>query len=893
MKCCLSYDKGARRAPRRASSREISRSIIVPMLTMVVFGAVAAGGEPPEGALMSTSTMRLDPARNESPTNAPTADLFQKAFGEAQKIEEGDVPLDLILDGERLGELPVSLKDSSGALSAEIQAALLFERLKGVLNDETEVRLRNELQGRQKVTPEMLRSLGWDADVDLTTIQLVLRIPPDHRKPRKFRFMRFEPPVIEGEPLVAEEWNAQVNLFVSGAYDYGIPDGKEPGFDPVSLRSPMAMRVFDVVLEAEAAYLEGAMDPFSFERARLVYDQEERRLRWAFGDVFTTSVGYQRSVQVGGISVGRQWSLQPYSSAVPQGEVNLLITEVSEAEIWANGRLLQRFNLNPGQYSFADFPLVFGENDVEIVLRDRSGRVQVIQQNVVYDRRLLAAGLVDWAVTAGFPSQQEGVLRSYAGDEMQVTGYYRRPIGESVTSGFNMQANSYRQMTGVDALWVSRAGAVTGDAAISRSAKDGGFAAGLGYRAAQNLGSASFLNAFNAFLQYRSRSFGTLGFTDTFQGTGLILGLGATVPVPGRMRLGVVGSRSFGRGRTPDVTSAGLNLGKRFRNGLDVRVTGNWTTPTVRTEDWSIGVVLTFIPSGRMTDDRPMDFYRASSRYPEEEFNASWQRTYGAGIGASTYGVDWQTRKDDWSQSMQARFFDERAIVGVGHVVTGSGTPLEASHRTRLNVGTAIVVAGGQLALTQPVNDSFVLVRRGEGGGPAPYFGDADGPVRSWTSDWSWLGPRVDVRQSSYLVNEVRVYPPQADEGGSLQVKEYGFRPKYRSAAVVQAGFVRAVNLVGRLHGFGGEAMAFRKGRMAALPDPGKDGDGKATIPEYEFVMGPEGDFEIPDVAPARYRIEVVGDPDLRWQVEIKGAEDTLDLGILRPENQETEKEGN
>jgi outer membrane usher protein len=847
-------------------------------------------GRSGEATPMTGLTQASDPVRSVVATNASPADLFQKAFGDVQKVEEGDVPLDLVLDGDRLGELPVSLKESDGSISAGIQAALLFERLKGVLNDETEVRLRNELQGREQVTPEMLRALGWGADVDLTSIQLVLKIPPNQRKPRKFRFMRLEPPIIEGERLVPEEWNAHVNLYVSAGYDYGTSVGSTSGFDPVSLRAPLAVRLREVVFEADTAYTEDARDPMAVERARFVHDQEDSLLRWTFGDVFTTAVGYQRSVQVGGLSVGRQWSLQPYNSSIPQGEVNLLITEPSEVEIWANGRLLQRFNLNPGQYSFADFPLVFGENNVEILLRDRSGRVQVIQQNVVYDRRLLAAGLVDWAITAGFPSQQDGVLRTYDGDDMQVTGYYRRPLGESVTGGINTQANGYRQMTGVDALWVSRAGAVTGDAALSRSTDDSGYAFGVGYRAAQNLGSASFLNAFNASLQYRSEAFGTLGQMPAYQGTGLVAGLGATVPIPGKMRLGVVGSRSFGRGRTPDVTSAGLNVGKRFRNGLDVRVTANWAYPTARKEDWSIGLVLTFIPSVRMSEDRPMDFYRASSRYPEEEFTASWQRTYGAGVGAATYALDWQSRQDDWNQSVQARFFDERAIVSLGHVVTGSRSPAEASHRTRVSVGTAVVLAGGAWALTQPVNDSFVLVPRGEDGGPAPYFGDADGPIRSWTSDWAWLGPRVDVRQSSYLVNQVSVYPPQADETGSLQVREYGFRPRYRSAAVIHVGFVKSVGVVGRLLGADGEPMAFRKGRMTPVQSEDTGAPGSREKDAFEFVMGAEGEFEIPDVQPARYEIRVSGDEDLRWQVDVNDTGDLVDVGVVRPDTQEMEE---
>jgi outer membrane usher protein len=869
-------------------------------MAMVLAPGVAFGaGDGPEGDKpVITSPAQTAAASGGALTNGVPVDLFQKAFGEAQDIEEGDIPLELMLDGERLGELPVALKGTAGSLSAEIQAALLFERLKGVLNDETEVRLRKQLEGREQVTPDMLEALGWGANVDLSTIQLVLRIPPEQRKARKFRFMRLEPPPMQGEELPIEELSAYANLYVSVAYDYGAGGVAVPGFDPVSLRVPAAVRFREVVFEADVAYLEGAQNPAVFERARFVYDQPESRVRWTIGDVFTTSVGYQRSVQVGGISVGRQWSLQPYSTAIPQGEVNLLLNETSEVEIWANGRLLQRFTLNPGQYSFADFPLVFGENNVEILLRDRSGRVQVIQQNVVYDRRLLAAGLVDWALTLGVPSEQVGVFRRYASSEMQMTGYFRRPLGEAVTGGVNTQANAYRQMTGVDALWVNRMGAVTGDVALSRSTDDTGYAMGLGYRAAQNLGSASFLNAFNASVQYRSQHFDTLGQQPTYIGTGLSLGLGATVPIPGRMRLGLVGSQSFGRGRTPDVTSAGVNLGKRFRNGLDVRLTANWSSRTTSTEDWSVGVVLTYIPPGRMTDDRPMDFYRASGRYPEEEFNASWQRTYGSGVGASTYGLDWQSRKDDWNQTLQARFFDERAIVGLSHAVSGSGSPGDGAHRTRLNVGTALVYAGGHFAVSQPVNDSFVMVRSSGNGEPAPYFGSADGPVRSWTSDWAWLGSRVDVRQSSYLVNEVRVYPPKADETGSLEVKEYGFRPKYRSGTFVDGGFAKSIGVVGRLVGADGSPMVLRQGRLVpmAVPDkarkPGGAEKASGDMAPLDFVTGPDGEFQVPDVRSGQYEIELIGETDLRWQVGIGEGEGTQDLGTVQPANTATQKEG-
>jgi len=78
--------------------------------------------------------------------------------------------------------------------------------------------------------------------------------------------------------------------------------------------------VKDVVLEGMANYRQYQDYPFQRRDVRLVYDRPEQALRFSAGDIQYLTLGYQSGVRIGGVSISKDYSLQPYILTYPVGE---------------------------------------------------------------------------------------------------------------------------------------------------------------------------------------------------------------------------------------------------------------------------------------------------------------------------------------------------------------------------------------------------------------------------------------------------------------------------------------------------------------------------------------------------------------------------------------------
>jgi outer membrane usher protein len=146
---------------------------------------------------------------------------------------------------------------------------------------------------------------------------------------------------------------------------------------------------------------------FSRGLTNLTYDDRDRLVRWLVGDRFDSTGPLGGSTLLGGFSVSREFTLDPYFVRFPTVGLSGAVLTRSVAEVYVNGQLLRRELLPPGPFELRNLPAPVGAGTAEVVLRDAFGRQQVISSPFYFTSNLLRAGIQEWSYDVGFRREQQ------------------------------------------------------------------------------------------------------------------------------------------------------------------------------------------------------------------------------------------------------------------------------------------------------------------------------------------------------------------------------------------------------------------------------------------------------------------------------------------------------
>ena len=122
-------------------------------------------------------------------------------------------------------------------------------------------------------------------------------------------------------------------------------------------------------------------------------DDRARLVRYLVGDRFDATGPLGGSALLGGFSVSREFSLDPYFVRFPTVGLSGAVFTRSTAEVYVNGQLVRREILPPGPFELRNLPASVGSGTAEVVLRDAFGRQQVISPPFYFTSTLLRAGI--------------------------------------------------------------------------------------------------------------------------------------------------------------------------------------------------------------------------------------------------------------------------------------------------------------------------------------------------------------------------------------------------------------------------------------------------------------------------------------------------------------------
>jgi len=805
-----------------------------------------------------------------STTGRPDAPAT-KVAPPARKPGPASVVLDipLYLGQVSVGDVPATITRQEELQSFDAQAflRLIGEYLQpGILAD-----LRRRVDPSGQLAIGNIRDAGIDVTYDRGRIEARLTIPLEMQTTRLVSLTRGYV-----TDLSALTGPADVSGYVNflAARDYVSPS---QGKQPIILDLDGATNLFGNVVEGLATYRDEGSPRWQRGDVRFVHDDAEARTRYSFGDLRYGLDGFQTTQRVGGVALARNFGLQPYRASVPSGQSQLDIDRNSRVDVIVNGQRVRTLDLGPGRYNVRDFPFVSGTNDVALRITDEVGRVDVINFPFVYDTTVLGEGEQDFGYAVGAPSEVTPTGRRYRSGDRVISAFHAYGLSDQLTIGANYQGTQDLNVVGGETRWATDIGTFRIDGAASR------LRMGVDTDAGASVATGSALRLQHRFVErpeidgsnrsiassliFRSPSFASLGQTEpsnpTFLDAAFLYGQRLTDDLYGSLGLG----RQFGRDDQADVTTMDLN----FSLPLGREVTAYLLLGTRR-------------PSHGETDNRLF-------------FSISWFPSGSGHRFGSSYDTTQQSRRLDWSYTSPTRVDAVDADLSVtrdasNDTLDGSATytgyrftsrVAQSSavgrqegdgdtRRTSLNFGTALAFAGGHVAVSRPISDSFVLFPRH----PALSGQDVEvNPVGEHPAAKSdFLGMAVLPDMASYYQNHVVFDIPDLPLGYELGRQVYDVQPTYRSGTVIPVGTGATVLGDGVLVDPAGQPLPLEPGRILSLDDPSR--------PAVEFFTSRSGRFRVEGLSPGRFRLILDNMPEEAIEFAIPpGSAGRVNIGRL------------
>jgi outer membrane usher protein len=748
--------------------------------------------------------------------------------------------------------------DVTVGVSPDGSVDLPLERVKTLLQPVASQALLDALAkqagGRARITLEDLNALGLNARYDPSLLEVSIVLPLEDRQRRDLQLYtldrtaqgRFVPPATFSAWLT---WRTSLDYV-----NVGATKGQEfpaPAFDLST-----GMRFGPVALEAGGnAYTDSSL-PHALRRdyTRLVYDQPEDARRWTLGDLDPGVVGFQTSPDMVGIQLLQSYNvLQPGRDIRPRGLTSFSLRQPGQVDVLINGQLVRKLNLDVGSYDLRDFPFTAGQNSVQLVVEDPTGRRELYSYQQFYNLDLLAPGLTEFQLSAGIPAPFVDGEPRYDTTRFLFTGFARHGFTDSLTLGINGQADSDGGMGGLESVWASPFGILGVQAAGSDIGGKGGWAGLVNFQYQTNPLPGEHRWSLGLNLDTRSAWFSALTDKPNFNQIATDLTAYFSRELSPTTTLNLDVGYLWKRGGARDTGRARVAVYQRVGSSSSLGVELRWDQNLAGRRD--VGVYISF--DTRFGFDQ---FARASFDSIDNRARLSYQRTPSDPYDDWSITADLERVPGDTAFNGNIYRQWNRLETSLNHSATfdEDGDKL-TSERTSLRLAGSIAYADGAVAVGRPIYDSFAIVEPHDSLEGHAVRVDPEGDNERARTDA--LGPALVPDLAAYarrtLVVDVDKLPP----GYNLDSGAFDVYPPYHGGYRLVVGSDYAYSVIGMLVDRDGEPVTLLAGRAYEGGDP----KGRSV----ELFTDRKGRFAATGLKPGKWRI-VLGDGEYTYDLEVQ-----------------------
>lgn len=268
------------------------------------------------------------------------------------------------------------------------------------------------------------------------------------------------------------------SFFLNYGVEY-VTSGDNFQDDSYNLTNELGIRLNDVLLLSDSSYSKDDFDSnFVRLNTRLIHDDRETLQRYVAGDFFASSGTLGSQVNLGGLSLSKVYDINPYLIYYPMFGFNGQLALPSEVDIYLGGTKLRSERFAPGEFSIENLYGFYGEETVEVVIRDAFGRERRIRQPFYFTDLLLRKGLHEYSYNLGWIRDDFG-QKSNSYSDLAASAFHRYGLTDSLNLGVRGEGKQNLVNLGVESIFnVGHYGILRLESSISRYRGSGG-AAGL------------------------------------------------------------------------------------------------------------------------------------------------------------------------------------------------------------------------------------------------------------------------------------------------------------------------------------------------------------------------------------------------------------------------------
>lgn len=716
--------------------------------------------------------------------------------------------LRIVLNQEDKGEFFIHITDDG-------QFLVKFEDLRRMGFSEISGKV-SVLEGEEFVSLKSME--GVKTEFDEKKLVLELTANPHLLEKRVFMLRYPKQPKVYYPKDTAGFLNYNVSYYARDSFTY----------DSAVLTDQLGFRVGDFLFLSDSSYTHRKGEGGRFVRlmSNITYDRREDLKRGGVGDFFSSSGELGSTVNMGGISFSKNYTIDPYFIKYPEIGFSGVASLPSELEVYRDGVLIRKERISPGGFELRDIPTYVGAGLVEVVLKDPFGREQRIRLPYYFWDRLLKKGLHEYSYSIGLLRKDFGVLSNRYKD-LVFLGFHRYGISDSLTSGIRAEASGEVQNIGLSSSYLipGRLGIIDSSAAWSHS-KDGkdGLGSSISYLyQGRNL-------SFNLLFKGFTRDYSNISLKTTKERTKYEASVGASYfsSTLGSLSLGFADTKKYVGADAKSLSASysrkitdRSNLIANFKRDMENRIS-------------EFNISINYYFKHGITGSSSYQRMDGTSR---ERVQVLKNLPLGEGFGGrASFEANQTESKNFNSYDLQLQYNAKYGQYG------GDFTSTDRVERYSLTAAGGLTFVKDSLNFSRPIQDSFALVKVGDLKGVRVYLNNQE--IGRTGSSGKVLIPNLGSHYNNHISINDKDVPM---DYMFTEVRRY-VSPPLRSGSYIEFGATKIQSFSGMLKiKVEGEIKPLEYIEFKLLVD------GKEIL----SPTGKGGEFYLENIKPGKYRGEL------------------------------------